>query len=526
MKNSINIRTLLLAFIVVVAVGCRKDKASWTSDWIVPIINDSLLIKDYVNDSTLGINSNESIQVIAERSLFNLDLSDLIKIPDTSVTQIFSISIPSLVLNPGFAFIDDVKEHAFYFDDVSLREARVKSGKARIRIENPIATKAIFTISLPGVVKDGIVFSHTQTVDGGTPSNPGVGNLILDLSDYTIDMRGEDGSSYNLLQSKMNVKTDPNGPTITITSQDKFLTIVEFDHLTVDYAKGYFGNISFSDTTTINMSALNSVIGGAINIENINLDLIMSNGIKARAQGRVTMFESVNYNNTTVGLTHPHFNEVLNINPAQGAWQGLTPSELIFSFNNSTGNMKDFIENMGNTYKIGYSIEMNPYGNTSNGNDVLYPQSELSVKLKASFPLLIGADDLILQDTFAIDFKNDNKLLRVQSGKFILKTTNTFPYGAEIKLVLLDENKNNIKELVTTGKITAALTNSSSDGHIPKEEVVEFIVDEATAESLIDTRYVMVRAKFTSTVLSNNTIYSNAALKFLLSSQLKLKTSL
>src|SRR5690554_7615375 len=91
---------------------------------------------------------------------------------------------------------------------------------------------------------------------------------------------------------------------------------------------------------------------------------------------------------------------------------------VVFHLDNSTGNLKGFLENLGSTYNVGYAITLNPYGNTSNGNDVLYPQSDVKVKLKANFPLLVGADDLTLQDTFAIDFKNDNKLLRVESGRF------------------------------------------------------------------------------------------------------------
>lgn len=512
--------------VLLVSMACRKEKTNWTSDWVVPIVNDSLLIKNYVNDSTLDINSDQSIQVIADRTLLNLDLSELINIPDTSIVQTFAISFASLELSPGFTFIDEVKEHEFTFDDVVLREARLKSGKAFIRIENPIPTKGIFTISLPGTEKNGQEFSHTETIDGGTIVEPGVGFITLDLSGYTIDMKGVDGDLYNMLQSKMNVKTDPNGPTVTITDQNIFRTNVEFKGLVVDYAKGYFGNITFSDTTTVNVDELSNVVGGAINVDDINLDLIISNGIDVRAQGNISLFESVNYSNNVVSLNHPYFDQNLNLNPATGQWQSLTPSELYFTFDNSTGNLKGFLENLGSTYNVGYAITLNPYGNTSNGNDVLYPQSDVKVKLKANFPLLVGADDLTLQDTFAIDFKNDNKLLRVESGRFILKSTNTFPFGAEVQLTLLDKHKNTLKVLNSNGKISPALTNGNTDGHIPIEEQIEFVVDEAVTEALIDTKYLMVRAQFSSTYLNNNVVYSNAALKFLLSSQLKLKVSL
>ncbi|HLV42958.1 MAG TPA: hypothetical protein VKY37_11815 [Brumimicrobium sp.] len=521
-----NIKIYLLAAIFIFAVGCRKDKTNWTSDWVIPIVNDSLLVKDYVNDSTLSVNPDQSLQVLMERELFNIDLTELIKIPDTTIEQSFSILFPAAELVPGYTFIDQIKENNFSFQDVTLKEARIKKGQIQIQIENPIPTKGIFTISLPGVVKSGQVFSHTQTVDGGTTADPGVGNLILDLSGHTIDMRGKNGDLYNLLQSKMTVKSDPEGPTVSITNQDKFKVKVKLEKLLIDYAKGYFGNILFSDTLTVNLSELNSIVGGAINVDSLNLDLVVVNGIKARAQGRISLFESTNYNNTTVGLNHPYFGQALNLNPAQDEWQWLRPSELIFAFNNNSGNLKSFIENLGNTYRVGYSIEINPYGNTSNGNDVLYPNSELKVMLKSDFPMLVGADGLTLQDTFAIDFKNDNKLLRVEAGKLILKTTNTFPYGAEVKLFLLNENKEVLKEIAAIGQVSPALTNASLSAHLPIENSMEFLVDEESAEALKETKYVMVRAKFSSTLLNNNVIYSNAALKLLLSGQLKLKASI
>lgn len=508
------------------AVGCRKDKASWNSDWVFPLINDSLLIKDYVNDSTLDINSDQTIQVIAERNLIDLDLSTIIEIPDTSIEQSFSIAFPSLEFTPGSSFIDEVKEHEFSFEEIALTSARIKSGVTSIRIENPVSTDGVFSISLPGVYKDGNEFSHTKIVPGGTHANPGVGNLVLNLGGYTIDMTGESGQLYNLLQSRMKVSTDPNGPSVTITNQDVFKTKVKFEGLIVDYAKGYFGNVVFSDTTTVDADVLSKITGGNVNIEDVNLELIIQNGIKVRGKGEVTLFESVNYNNTVVGLTHPYFAQQFNINPALGAWNSIVPSELPFLFDQSTGNMESFIENLGNKYKIGYAIELNPLGNSSSGNDVLYPQSRLGIDLKANFPLLIGADNLTLRDTFEIDFKNDSKLLRVESGKLILNTINTFPYGAEVKINLMDANNNILKEISSTGLVLPAQTNNAGDGHLPVNGKMEFNVDKEAAALLSETKSIMVTAVFSSTTFNNNKVYANAALNLLLTSELKLKSEL
>ena len=520
------LKYIFFTIILSLAFGCRKDKTTWESNWIVPLINDSLLVKDFVNDTTLAINSDQSIQIIIERNLIDLDLSSIIEIPDTSVIQSFSIGFPSMTFAPGTSFIDEVKEHEFSFEEIVLTSARVKYGKAVIRIENPVSSDGIFTISLPGVIRDGVEFSFTETVPGGTTSNPGIGNLILDLKGYSIDMTGETGQLYNLLQSRMKVSTDPNGPSITLTNQDFFKTIVSFENLKIDYAKGYFGNVIFSDTTIVDVEELSNITGGSINIEDVNMQLILRNGIKVRAAGEVTLFESIKYNNNVVALSHPYFGQQFNIEPALGAWNNLAPSELNFLFDQSTGNMESFIENIGSKYEIGYAIHLNPLGNTSSGNDVIYPQSTLGIDLKANFPLLIGADNLTLSDTFDIDFKNDNKLALLKSGKLILNTTNTFPFGAEVKIELLNESGESLKQIISTGLISPAQINSAGNAHLPVSEKIEFTIDGEAAVLLSETKSIMVEVVFSSNSLTGNKVFANAALKLLLSSQLKLKSEL
>ena len=46
------------------------------------------------------------------------------------------------------------------------------------------------------------------------------------------------------------------------------------------------------------------------------------------------------------------------------------------------------------------SFQINPGGNVSGGYDELFPNSRLKVNLKATMPLSIGVNDLIIKDTF------------------------------------------------------------------------------------------------------------------------------
>lgn len=135
-------------------------------------------------------------------------------------------------------------------------------------------------------------------------------------------------------------------------------------------------------------------------------------------------------------------------------------------------------------------------------------------------------DNLAIQDTFDIDFKNDNNVLRVQEGKLVLKTTNTFPIGASVTLRLLDENQHVIQLISSSGQITPAQTNSNNDGHLPVEDELEFVINKAAADALANTKSILIHATFNTTQYTNNILYSNAAIQFKLFSHLKLDASL
>src|SRR5699024_141726 len=120
------------------------------------------------------------------------------------------------------------------------------------------------------------------------------------------------------------------------------------------------------------------------------------------------------------------------------------------------------------------------------------------------------------------DFKNDNQLLQIQEGEFLLKTKNSFPIGATATLYLLNKEKEIIGTLETEDKISPATINNDNTGHFESEDQVLYFVSEETAEKLIDTKHIVIRVAFESTTLNNNQVYSTDAIQFLLTSKMKL----
>lgn len=511
--------TILLIAVFFSVVGCKKESTSWNTDWSVPLLFDTVFVSSWINDSTLSENSDQSVQVTLDRTLFNLNVFDLIIIPDTTILQDFSINLGSLDIPPGTAYVDEVKEHYFELEDVVLKKARLKSGNANIVISNPLATTTIFEIELPGVTKDGVTFSQIETVAPAQGDQPGKTEIRLDLNGYSIDMRGENNMFYNTLQSRMKVSTDPNGPSVTFASTDLVKFEINFENLKIDYALGYLGETSISDTVEVDVDALAKIIQGGIALQDLSLKLQLINGIRAIAQGNITHVEAVNMQGQTISLSHPQLNIPFNINAAQGSWSSLQPFIFPLEFDENNSNIIPFLEHLGYRYKIGYDVKINPLGNTSGGTDEIFPNSRLGLQLKTDFPFAFGVDSLLYRDTLALDLTNDNRLLQVKQGKFVLKTKNGFPFALAAKITLLNEENQPLVSLEHQGAINAANPLLSEDELI-------FKINPEAADLLIDTRSVQLDLLLNSAVMQDNNVFVSDFLTMDLRAFFQLQTNI
>ncbi|MEX2484452.1 MAG: hypothetical protein WED10_07830 [Brumimicrobium sp.] len=516
--------TVILVFVLF--ASCKKEPTSWGSNWVAPIFNDTLDITNFVNDSTLAINNDESVQLILDREIFSFDLFEMIDLPDTSLIQEFTISVSSLNLSPGTNYVDDVQNNEFDIDGAVVTKARVKRGDANIEIENPLETKTIFEIELPGVTKNGVTFSQVETVPAAGASGSGKSTFNFDLSGYSIDMRGDSGNSSNIIQSRMKAKTDPDGASVVITDQDVIRFKVDIIDLKLDYAKGYFGSVDITDTTELEVDFLKNITSGNLVLDEIDLKLQIFNGLKVIGQGNITKFDSENKSGDLVSLTHPNFNQLFNIDVAQGEWGSLTPSETAFEFDNNNSSIQPFLEHLGYKYHIGYGVYINPWGNTSSGNDEIFPNSSIDFRLKANFPLKVGLNDLTLVDTFEVDIAEQDNFAQVKSGRFILNTENSFPFGGNVILSLLNEDGEELNTITADGQINPATLNSAQNQHIPVKDELFFEVDEEVVDQLPDMKYVKVIVNMVSTSQNDNQVYSNALLKLNLKTNFELESKL
>ena len=467
-------RIIVLLIVTLIASSCKKKQTIWESDWSSPLISDTLSLDKLVNDSTFSENAG-FYELDLNRTLFDLNISELIVIPDTTIKNTFSFSA-TLPVSAGTDFVNNVEENDMNVQDVQLKNIILKSGFIDIRVENPLPTIAIFTFTLPGVQKNGVTFTQVYFAPAASGSVPGVVTETIDLTDSEIDLTGISGGDYNLLRSQINVKSDPSGPDITITPSDITKIDATFRDVKVNYARGYFGNKIVSDTTELLIDALDAISSGTADLPASVIQFHIENGIKVSGQMSLTSVSNENSSGNVVNLSGANIGTNFNMDAATGSWNTLTPSQKVIEFNGTNSNIETYLENL------------------------VFPNSKLSIRMTATMPLAIGLENLQLKDTFAISLNQDSDKTRIKSGDIILQASNAFPISAEIILHLLDENGTVLHSVIGSSILESSLTGSmdANTGLLAANSELQFVLSEDVLNDINDVKSIIVDTRFNS----------------------------
>ena len=439
----------IISIILIFAISCKKKSTEWNTDWVLPLVSDTLNLSNYQNDSTLD-GSGPFYMVDFKRTLVDAYLKDYLELPDTTIHQSFSPAIGIGNIPAGFTFYNAVETHELSIPDVELKKIIISSGSIRLSVYNPISTSAYYTITMPGVTLNGVEFEETFFVGAGTQENPALGEAIIMLNGYELDLQGtgvmgsSNISAFNILQISLSITTDPEGQNSSITTSDLFEFDAKFEDVKIAYAMGYFGELSFSDSTDISLPYIDLIRSGSVNFPDIPLSILVKNGAKIPASAKLTLLESTNNDGEVFDLISSELNTNHFVGPATGSWSSLIPGSYELEINENNSNLTDYIEHLGFKHKIGYDFRMNPFGSQTGSYNEIFPTSKVQVDVSSQFPLEIGVEGMIISDTmpFEVSSLEINNLIQAESIELHLNYCNAFPLQGALKIKLLDEGFN------------------------------------------------------------------------------------
>jgi hypothetical protein len=521
MKKCIFFALLLFTF----SSACRKEPISWSSDWNLILIQDTLSLKNLLVDSLIGVNNDGSYHLLINRDILNLNMNDIVSFPDTMIQH--NVNIPvSLTVPAGSQFIDQVQNNTFDFDGIELKKIMVNSGKALVEVKSPVATMCIVTLILPGVSRNGQIFSIEVQVPAGTNSSPSSVIREIDLSGYDIDLSGLNGTTFNTIQSQFRVRTDPNGGPVNVSANQVVSFEVNFKNVRPNYARGYFGNRIIQEQQEINLDFMNRVVAGAIDLENVDVTMTLFNGVKVGARAKIESLEGINAQNNSVFLTNAQVGPWIWINQAIGTWDELQPS--IHQINLTSGNssIEQFIENLPNLIKVNFAFELNPFGNTSGGWDELFSTSFVRAFLTADMPLSLGMNNLTLRDTFNLKL-GETGSFDPKSGNIKIATSNAYSFNGALSIQLVDANNNVLLSKNSNSLIAGSSSISNFAPIVPVNSEVIFEFNESEMSAIKSMERLVVTAVFNSPnsgQIAN--IYAGQFLAFRVYSSLKLTSKI
>ena len=483
--------------LLLVLFACGKKQTAWENDWSFPIVNDSLTMANFYNDSTLDVNSNNSLYINFYRTLLDLSINDFIAIPDTTVTQIFSPLFNISNVPPGIEFVNQIQDNPFDLQGIELKKVIIQKGEIIITAFNPLNTGVIMKVELPGSNKQGAMFSQSLFLEPGSISSPSSGTLTLELGGYELDLSGEGGLDFNVLQSKLSIQTDPNGETIDLSSNCDFEARVEVRNITLDYAKGYFGDRFIEEVNTSLVSILSNITEGNLDIDISQLTIEIENGFKCLFSVKLNSLSNSNFNGNTVNLSSVLLDNALVVSQAMGSWESLLPSVAQFEFDNTNSNVESFLENVGANLAYDYSVQINPLGNISGGTDEIFPNSNIKVKLKIKAPFVFGFDGFTIRDTFDISMIQDFSKSHVNFAEFQLRALNSFPVSASPVLYLLDEDNTVLHTVIGDAQVSSAQMGevNPNTGLMEKASLVKFIFPEELLSDINSIKKIIVELR-------------------------------
>ncbi len=412
---------------------------------------------------------------------------------------------------PAQNVVDITEDVTQEINDRKFTYVDARSGHLKVFITSSVPQKLYLEYTLVGAYdKSGNPLKVFTTVPPAPPGGTSTIDDSLDMAGFSINLTGKDGAKFNSYTQRIIAHIDEDTVTHHITTSDSIKIRYEITKVAPNYIKGYAGRDTLSTIDTADFDFLNIFKSGSLDLEAVNMNFSVENGIGVDGQVKINSLTAVSPNNGSRTLTGSIVGQPLVINRASDF--PLTPAVSNFAINNSNSNIKDLLGILPNKLIYNVEVKTNMAGNTQQYRDFAYLESALKINLNAEVPLSLIANNLVLKDTFDFDISQTNTNINgISDGIINLIAQNKYPIEAVLTMVLYDENWNEVDTLMMNTTIAAADLNNDCKTETSKRSKVPMYVNEERMENVKRAKHAVVTADFST--VSSNTICNGRHLK-------------
>ena len=480
-------------------ISCKKgdQNSQWDADELVPLIKTSVNLYDLSNYDELNPDSSGALILTFSNSLFKFSLDSLVSIPDTTISERIDTLI-FVSFAPGFSVdLAQNQETMLNIGNTELVEATIKSGSIDVTIKSTFSEPTIVSYELTSAANNGNTLVISESIPAGNVSNPSIVSSSYNLSNYNLDLRGLNGTSYNTLIAQISAMVDPSGDTLVSQLNDYIEISYTFNDIQPKYARGYFGNDSYNNLGKEEFHFLANLTGGDIDIESLNMNFEIKNGIGVDIQMDVNTISMSNMEtgNTSVLNSTPLANS-LNINRGQETGVATPPviaSSYSIELDINNSNADKLFEIIPNQIDYGFDLQINPFGHVSSHNDFIYEDFGIEVLLDMEIPISVATNEFTLSDTIEFDMGEktiDDRYLIID-GFIHLYAYNWYPFTATTQLYLLDESYAIIDSiLVENAIVEGGILDDYNVVISPKRSKISGAINTAKIAALYNAQFI------------------------------------
>jgi hypothetical protein len=494
-------KLVFISFLICLVFSCRKELKTpgWEIGVLAPLVHSDMGIEDIIADSLLMVNGDSSLTLVFDKLFYSLTVDSLVNLPDSVFKDTFALPV-NVTVAPGQTYYNQTEEKKLALNGPELTNLILKQGYLDYKITSKVNDTTIFKYTMVSATQNSQVVLLQVTVPPGTTVNPSVVTGSYNLANANFDLTGINFNQYNTYVTNLQVSVAPGTTGTVVGPNNKIFLETSFYDLIPSYAKGYFGQQNSNvPLSTTNFDFFKNFQTGTLDINAINANIYLSNGIGVDARIKIDTVSAYNSSNfMEVFLNHSDIGNDININRATNNTVTAIPYVYNMLLNNGNSNIDFFLENLPDVLKYKMNFEINPLGNVSNHTDFLFENSRIDAGIHAEIPLDIIAQNISLRDTIPFDldkFDGNGKLLQ---GTIKLHTENGFPLSANLNITMLDENFNPVGMLVSNLNIGPGAVNGFFIVTNPLIENFDIAVNSSNVALLYQAKYLVINPQFST----------------------------
>jgi len=525
-----NFAKLLLISWAAILAGCTTKGTNWDIDAYAPVAETTLDLTKLIGDNNIQSMTDSALWLNVDADVFTFSIDTLADF--SSFSNVYDYSWPYFTTSiPGGTALTPINiPITFANSSVSLREIKFNKGILTLNIRALNQQRIRFTYNIPAATKNGNPFTFTDTLPGLQPGQDTVRYSVdLDLSDYTLVTTGPANDQFNTFSPNIVLETiagDPN--TDLVYNALLFSLRSDLNNVELVYGKGYLGQFNLTQNQLdADLEMMRSFTSGAVDIEQLSLNLIIHNTIGADLRFKPMSLVVKNTNqNTTLSLIHPQMGQTANINRAFETGNPLNPVNATlytYSFNSGNSNIESLVELLPDKIEFSGDAKLNPNGNLGGNTDFYYPGYPAKIQMQLQAPLKFKIDQLTFVDTLDNPFANLDIMDNVTDGEFIIRAENKFPLEMKLQVFTLDNQGAITDSVLVNDIITAALLNSFNRVENPVNTDLHAPVDAAKIYNLKNASKIKIKAMLNTLPSSSGRLqmYSDYYLKIKLIGDIK-----